>query len=224
MSNTYDDSFGHFPIRRRAARAGGAGAFTLLEVLIVVGIIALLATILLTAISKARDSSRRVSCFNNLQNIARAIISYTADNENAFPASASAAMPNDADWVWWQTTRIDQIGAHGIGKLLGNLDGKSATGLASLRCPSDARLINGGYLDAAPNAGPQGYPFSYVINGLMCAGVPDFGANRPANLPNNPGVRSINAVKEAANKILVYEEDSRTIDDGCSGADSTRKR
>ena len=211
MSNTSVNPFGRFPNRRRPA---GAGAFTLLEVLIVVGVIALLATILLTAISKARESSRRVSCLNNVQNVARAIISYTADNENAFPASASITTANDADWVWWQTNRIDQIGAHGIGKLLGNLDSRSQTGLAALRCPADSRLASGGYLDAVAGSGPPGYPFSYVINGLMCAGAPDFGANRPANLPSNPSARSMTAVKDAANKILVFEEDARTIDDG----------
>src|SRR6266478_7865286 len=162
MSNTVVDPFGRFRFPRR--RIGQTG-FTLLEVLIVVGIIALLATILLTVVTKARDSGRRVSCLNNLQSIARAIIMYTSDNEGAFPMAAATMASNPManrtpghqyeDWVYWQSTQdplnpphlfIDSINSGGIGKYLSGLDDRSIGGLALLRCPSDASLANKGFL------------------------------------------------------------------------------
>lgn len=232
MSNTYDDSFGRFPHRRPSV---GRGAFTLLEVLIVVGIIALLATILLTAISRARDSGRRVQCLNNLQALARAVIAYTADNEGAFPFAAAKAATNSpiapghqyGDWVYWQsipnpatpgTLVIDQLNAGGIGKNISGMDDRSIGGMATLRCPSDARLVNQGLLDFAPGQTspstpypPAAYPFSYSLNALMSSANSDF-----ANLavPSGAVAHSMRAVKDAATKILIYEEDGRTIDDG----------
>jgi prepilin-type processing-associated H-X9-DG protein/prepilin-type N-terminal cleavage/methylation domain-containing protein len=232
MSNTVDYLFGRQPLRR-ANR--GSGGFSLVELLVTIGVIALLAGIILGVLSKARESARQVSCFNNLRAISHAIMMYVEDNENAFPANAGLKPPNqDQDWLWWQSTaptppspavtmRISQINLHGIGKYLDSFNDQSTRGLQVLRCPSDARLQNKGFLDFAPNgmappmAYPSGYPFSYVMNGFMCSGIPADTTVLtlfPINNGVNPTVRTMTAVKEAANKIMVYEEDGRTIDDG----------
>src|SRR5690242_13076118 len=67
--------------------------FSLIELIIVLGIITLLLAILLPAIARSREQASRTSCANNLREWGVALRSYAAVNDNAFPYNGGAIPP-----------------------------------------------------------------------------------------------------------------------------------
>jgi hypothetical protein len=95
--------------------------------------IALLISILLPSLAKARESANRSACLSNVRQIVTAFIMYTNDNKGAFPYCAlNAGTQRQEDFVWWNKANIANIKDHGIGPYL-NL----STTPKVLYCPSD---------------------------------------------------------------------------------------
>jgi prepilin-type N-terminal cleavage/methylation domain-containing protein len=79
--------------------------FTLVELLVVIGIIALLISILLPALSKARFQAQVTACSSNLRQIGQATLMYAGDNQGYLPQRPRDGSPFMADY-----SRIDFAG------------------------------------------------------------------------------------------------------------------
>jgi prepilin-type N-terminal cleavage/methylation domain-containing protein/prepilin-type processing-associated H-X9-DG protein len=209
--------------------------FTLVELLVVIGIIAILIAILLPALQRARESARQVQCMSNVRQVAYAFFMYTGENGGWFPSPAVFGGPGPtllgygdlstgpypgypADWIGWPEDWIVWRGkkstdpiAGAIGKYLGNPSSGQI-----LMCPSD----DSGYRQTFSAAeGP--YAYSYVMNSYL-----SFGTNSNPHVPatvitpkNNlrfpkDAAWKISQVKRSSDKIIVYEADERCIRDG----------
>ena len=76
-------------------------AFTLIELLIVIAILALLMSILLPALNRAREQSKKITCANNLKQIGLSLHMYGNENDGKLPLNQAGF------WLWdisYQTT------------------------------------------------------------------------------------------------------------------------
>ena len=96
----------HSVARRYSGPASSTDGFTLTEMVVVVSIILVLAALLMPALQKSVDSSRRVQCVSNLRQLSESIRLYASDSGNRIPLQPHGRPASPPTWVCPRLLRI----------------------------------------------------------------------------------------------------------------------
>lgn len=118
-------------------------AFTLIELLVVIAIIAILAAMLLPALSKAKAKAQGASCLNNLKQWGLATQLYATDNQDFLPPDGAPNPSDTATNTGWYIQLPQTLSMPRYHDQLWRTNASADIGRSIWLCPSNPRRSNG---------------------------------------------------------------------------------
>jgi prepilin-type processing-associated H-X9-DG protein len=167
-------------------------AFTLVELLVVIGTLAVLALVLAPALAGTKTDTARFQCQNNLKQLQVGMQLFTQDHGDMFPPGGYQANSGVLTWDSWIYNYISggrsvSVSQASYGLYAMNTNDAAAMGIAVglpvVACPVDAQLpkVNWMY---APNGNLQFAPRTYAMNSAGSSYGSDIQVNPANGLPD----------------------------------------
>jgi prepilin-type N-terminal cleavage/methylation domain-containing protein/prepilin-type processing-associated H-X9-DG protein len=177
------------------------GAFTLIEILVVIGIIALLAAILFPVFARVRENGRKTVCNSNMKQLGLAFQQYTQDSGGRYPFAGQLQFwANGAHWV-----------TGGEGGTPKNYDGTTDPTGFGLANPTTFATIEGH--EAYPEKGAL-FPYAKSTSIFICPSAKDSNKKKLSYSMNCAVAgMDVKRVRDTSEIILLVDEGD-TVNDG----------
>lgn len=179
--------------------------FTLIELLVVIAIIAILAAMLLPALSKSKVKAQAIQCMNNVKQLEIANVMYWGDNQDAFVNNDNGATPQDAGphaWVQGNVQSWTSLPTYSSWISSGVLWDYNKS-YAIYQCPASRAIVHGN----VPHN--RSYAISVQLN-----------CSNGKNDAYTKVVKKVSQVKNPTETFVFGEENQISIDNGAMGTSS----